>query len=175
MTGAGGPVIAYWPALVDSAHIIERVHVAGETVDVVPTNQLDLDEIYYQQTPFEPAEIPAGDATAIAFGRLYGTRSGDKGGCANLGVWAKTATAYAFLYKYLTVEKFKELLPDTAPYEIDRYELPNLKALNFYVHGILGDGVSSNNRLDGQAKSLGEYLRSKTIEVPAALADEVGR
>ena len=59
-----------------------------------------------------------------------------------------------------------------AQYDIDRYELPNLRALNFYIHGILGEGVSSNNRLDGQAKSLGEYLRAKTIEVPADLAAE---
>jgi hypothetical protein len=111
---------------------------------------------------------------AIAFGRLYGTRSGDKGGCANVGVWAKTDAAYGYLYRYLTVERLKQLLPDMAQYPIDRFELPNLRALNFYIHGVLGDGVSSNNRLDGQAKSLGEYLRSRTIDAPAALLTEAG-
>ena len=65
-------------------------------------------------------------------------------------------------------------MPDVAGYEIDRFEIPNLNALNFYIRGILGDGVSSNNRLDGQAKSMGEYLRSKSIDVPAGLAAEVG-
>jgi hypothetical protein len=175
MTGSGSPVIAYWPTLVDSRHVRERVHVGGAAVEVVPTSQLDVEEIYYQQTPFTPAPVPGGPPTEIPFGRLYGTRSGDKGGCANVGVWAKTDTAYAFLYEHLTVEKLKQLLPDTASYPIDRYELPNLRAVNFYIHGILGDGVSSNNRLDGQAKSLGEYLRGRIIEVPADLAAEASR
>jgi len=174
MTGAGGPVIAYWPALIDSRHIVEHVHVAGDVINVIPTNQMDLPEIYYQATPFVPVGIPAGDLKQMPFGRLFGTRSGDKGGCANVGVWAKTATAYAFLFEFLTVERLRELMPDVAGYEIDRYEIPNLNALNFYIHGILGDGVSSNNRLDGQAKSMGEYLRSKSIDVPAGLAAEVG-
>ncbi len=173
-TPSGGPVIAYWPALVDSRHIVERVHLGESVRDVIPTSQLGFDEIYYQQTPIELATVPGGEPKAIPLGRLYGTRSGDKGGCANVGVWAKTETAYAFLATYLTVERLRSILPDVAPFEIDRYEMPNLKALNFYIHGILGDGVSANNRLDGQAKSLGEYLRSKTITVPAGLAAEVG-
>jgi hypothetical protein len=169
-----GPVIAYWPALVDSRHIVEHVHVGGQVVDVVPTQQLGLDEIYFQKTPVDIPDIPGGAAVEIPLGRLFGTRSGDKGGCANVGVWGKTATAYAFLEQFLTVDKIKALMPDVAQYEIDRYELPNLNALNFYIHGILGDGVSANNRLDGQAKSMGEYLRSRLIDVPADLAAEVG-
>ena len=75
------------------------------------------------------------------FGRIFGTRSGDKGGCANLGVWAKTEDAYSFLFDFLTVEKLKELLPDLETFKIDRYELPNIFSLNFYVHGILQEGI----------------------------------
>ena len=100
------------------------------------------------------------------FGNLYGTRSGDKGGCANLGVWAKNQETYAYLFEFLTVEKLKELLPDLRNFKIDRYDLPNIFSLNFYVHDILQEGVSSSTRLDGQAKSLGEYLRAKDVEVP---------
>jgi hypothetical protein len=174
MTGSGEPVIAYWPALVDSRHIVERVHLGSDVAEVLPTSQLGLDEIYYQRDPLELPAVPGGATRRVPLGRLYGTRSGDKGGCANLGVWAKTLTAYAFLERYLTVEQLKALLPDMASYDIDRYEMPNLRALNFYIHGVLGDGVSANNRLDGQAKSLGEYLRSRTIDVPGELAAEVG-
>lgn len=170
----GGPVIAYWPALVDSRHIVESVHVDGRVTEVIPTSQMGFEEIYYQETPVALAQIPAGEPKLIPLGRLFGARSGDKGGCANVGVWAKTDTAYAFLQDFLTVQKLKEICPDLAPWQIDRYEMPNLKALNFYIHGILGEGVSANNRLDGQAKSLGEYLRSRTISVPAGLAAEVG-
>lgn len=174
MTGSGAPVIAFWPALVDSKHVVEHVHVGGEVVDVVPTSQLGLEENYYQRTPVELPDMPGGAPKEIPLGRIYGARSGDKGGCANVGVWGKTDTAYTFLVQLLTVEKLKTLLPDVARYEIDRYEMPNLRALNFYIHGMLGDGVSANNRLDGQAKSLGEYLRSRSVEVPASLAAEVG-
>ena len=155
-------------------YYLEKVHIGGETVEVVPTSQMGFDEIYYQRTPVNLPPIPGGEPKEIPLGRLFGTRSGDKGGCANVGVWAKTDSAYAFLEEYLTVAELKRLCPDLAPWEIDRYEMPNLKALNFYIHGILGDGVSANNRLDGQAKSLGEYIRSRTITVPAELAAEAG-
>jgi hypothetical protein len=102
-------------------------------------------------------------------GRVYATRSGDKGGNANLGVWGKTPEAFSYLREYLTTEKLKELLPDMAEYEIDRYELPNLLALNFYIHGVLGEGAAASVRMDPLAKSLGEYLRAKTIDVPESL------
>ena len=105
----------------------------------------------------------------IAFGRIFGTRSGDKGGCANLGTWAKDLESYQFLYHFLTVEELKKLLPDLKEYEIERHEFPNILALNFFVRGLLENGVSSNNRRDGQAKSLGEYLGSKLIDCPKDL------
>ena len=171
-TGAGAPVIDYWPALVDSRFICERVHLNGEVLEVPPTSQLGLDPIFYQQTPTTVAPKPAGPTRRIPFGRLFGTRSGDKGGNANVGVWAKTPESYAFLYHYLTVDVLKVLLPDMAGYTIERYELPNLLALNFCLRGVLGEGVSSNNRMDGQAKSLGEYLRAKVISVPEVLLPE---
>ena len=80
--------------------------------------------------------------------------------------------AFGFLHAFLTVEKFQALLADTAEFEIERFELPNLHALNFYIHGILGEGVSSSVRIDGQAKTMGEYLRAKIIEVPIEIAKQ---
>ncbi|MDK1024771.1 MAG: DUF1446 domain-containing protein [Gammaproteobacteria bacterium] len=169
MGAQGTPFITYWPALIDSKHIVENVYCGGEVTEVLPTNQLGFEEIYYQEVPVPIPESPGGEKVTLPFGRLFGTRSGDKGGCANLGVWAKTDAAYGFLHEYLTVDEFKRLLPDMAEYEIDRYELPNLLALNFYIHGVLQDGVSSSTRVDGQAKSMGEYLRAKFIEAPKVL------
>ncbi|MBW2370730.1 MAG: exopolyphosphatase, partial [Deltaproteobacteria bacterium] len=96
-------------------------------------------------------------------------RSGDKGGNANLGVWGKTEEVYHFLKSFLTIERFKTLLPDMAGYEIERYELPNLFALNFYIKGVLNDGVAASVRNDPQAKTLGEYLRAKIVEIPETL------
>ena len=178
-TGRGGSVpsghyIEYWPALVDSKYITEKVHFEGETVDVVPTSQMDLEEIYYQKEPYENKLPEIKNTKKINFGRLFGTRSGDKGGCANLGVWAKTSESYAFLYDFLTVDRLKELLPDVSQYEVERHELPNILSLNFYIHDILQDGVSSSTRLDGQAKSLGEYIRAKEIDAPDYLLEAIG-
>ena len=161
-----GAYIEYWPALVDSQYIKEKVHLDGKTIEILPTSQLGLEEVSYQKIPYKNELPKIGTTKNIPFGKLYGTRSGDKGGCANLGVWAKTADSYAYLYEFLTVEKIKELLPDLKEFDVDRYELPNILSLNFYVHGILQDGVSSSTRLDGQAKSLGEYIRAKNIEIP---------
>lgn len=168
-----GPVISYWPAQIDSKHIKEYVHVDGKTLEIEPTSQLQFEENYYQKQPVTIEPAPQGEMDEISFGRLFGARSGDKGGCANIGVWAKTDLAFSFLYNFLSVEKIKELMPDLNKFSIDRYELPNINSLNFYIHGILEDGVSSNNRMDGQAKSLGEYLRSKTISVPKIIIEEI--
>lgn len=161
-----GPYIEYWPALVDSKFIKEKVHFDSKTMEVIPTSQLDFEEVFYQKEPVEVKKIVENPDTEIFFGDLFGTRSGDKGGCANLGVWSKNPEAYGYLFDFLTIEKLKELLPDLKPFEIDRFELPNILSLNFYIHGILQDGVSSSTRMDGQAKSLGEYLRAKKINVP---------
>ena len=156
----------------DVAGCAERVHCGAALTEVPPTQRLDLDEIYYQQPPANIGPAPEGETVKLPFGRLFGTRSGDKGGNANCGVWARSDAAYRFLHHYLTAAEFKRLLPDMAAYEVERYELPNLRALNFYIKGLLGTGTVSNNRMDKQAKSLGEYLRAKHIEVPAPLAEE---
>ena len=169
---SGGPVLVYWPALIDSKHIKETVHIDGKTIEVLPTNQLGLEEIYYQKQPIDVPPAPSDAPLRKPLGELFGARSGDKGGCANIGVWAKTENAFSFLNEYLTVETLKKLMPDVAEFDIDRYELPNILSLNFYIHGILQDGVSSNTRKDGQAKSLGEYLRSKYIDMPKSLIEE---
>jgi hypothetical protein len=166
-----GAYIEYWPALVNSKYIKEHIHIDGRVIDVIPTSQLDLEEKYYQKVPYENNKLDISNFKEEYFGKIFGTRSGDKGGCANLGVWARSQDAYSFLFEFLTVKKLKELMPDLDEFQIDRYELPNILSLNFYVHGILQDGVSSSTRMDGQAKSLGEYLRAKKINFPEQLLE----
>ena len=100
-------------------------------------------------------------------GTIAGARSGDKGGDANIGVWVRDERAYAWLRDTLTVEKLRELLPEVQ--HADRFELPNLHALNFVVYGILGDGVAASTRFDPQGKALGEWLRSRVVDIPDEL------
>ena len=71
----------------------------------------------------------------------------------------------------LTVERIRELLPEAADLEIERHDLPNLWSLNFLIHGILQEGVAASTRQDGQAKSLGEWLRARHADIPVSLLE----
>ena len=84
-------------------------------------------------------------------------------------IWARSDEAYAWLAANLTIAKFEELVPETSGLEVRRFDLPNLRSLNFVVVGLLGEGVASSVRFDGQAKSLGEYLRSRVVDLPESL------
>lgn len=102
-------------------------------------------------------------------GTVVGARSGDKGGDANLGVWARNDRAFTWLRGFLTATELRRLLPEAANLTIERYELPNLRAVNFVIRGLLGEGVAASTRFDPQAKALGEWLRSRVVEIPADL------
>jgi hypothetical protein len=107
-----------------------------------------------------------GPTRRAPLGSVVGARSGDKGGNANLGLWVRRAHAFDWLVRTVTADRLRVLLPETAELEIDRYLLPNLNSVNFVVHGILGQGVAAATRFDPQAKALGEWLRSRHIDVP---------
>lgn len=160
----------HWPALIASRRVRERVHLGGETVDVAPAQALGLAPHTAAPAP-APAlpPAPSHDLIDIPFGRLFGTRSGDKGGDANVGVWARSDLGFAFLSALLTLEEFKRLLPDMAGFEIARFDLPNIRALNFVIRGVLAPGAAANARLDRQAKTLGDYLGAKIIRAPREL------
>ena len=116
----------------------------------------------------DAADIP-GPTRRVALGTLFGARSGDKGGNANVGLWARRARDFEWLRGFLTIERLRELLPEAVALEVRRHEFPNLLALNFVLVGLLGDGVAASVRSDPQAKGLGEYLRSRLVELPVAL------
>ena len=115
-----------------------------------------------------PEPPPAGPTRRVPLGTIAGARSGDKGGCANVGVWVRTEAEFAWLVHTLDVDCFQALLPETASLLVERHVLPNLRALNFVVEGMLGQGVASNPRHDPQAKALGEWLRSRLVDIPEA-------
>ena len=110
-----------------------------------------------------------GRHAALPLGTVAGARSGDKGGSANVGVWVRTDDAWRWLANALTVDELRRLLPEVASLPVTRHVLPNLRAVNFVIDGLLGDGVASNARFDPQAKALGEWLRSRHVDIPEAL------
>jgi hypothetical protein len=108
----------------------------------------------------------------LPLGSAFGARSGDKGGNANVGVWASGPAGYAWLESQLTVERFRELLPETAPHAVRRHLFPNLHAVNFVIAGLLGEGALASSRLDPQAKGLAELLRSRSVDLPESVLAE---
>jgi hypothetical protein len=84
-------------------------------------------------------------------------------------VWARDDASWRWLAHMLTVDEFKRLLPETAHLTVRRHVLTNLRALNFVIEGLLGEGVASSTRFDPQAKAIGEWLRSRTIDIPEEL------
>jgi hypothetical protein len=163
----------YWPALVPN-DIVEQVVVLddGSRVVIEPAKTTDAD-VGPSTIAAARARLPklSGESVRAPLGTVVGARSGDKGGNANLGVWAETDDVYAWLARGLTVEKFKELLPETKQLDVVRYDLPNIRALNFVVFGLLGEGVAASTRPDPQAKGLGEWLRARHVSIPHELLD----
>ncbi|HKP42877.1 acyclic terpene utilization AtuA family protein [Mycobacterium sp.] len=159
---AYGVFTAGFVAAADVPHV--SVHSDGTRVDIAPASQtLELAAV----PPFAlPEPLPFGETQRVPLGVIAGARSGDKGGSANVGVWVRTAEQWRWLAHTLTVQKLRELLPETADLPVTRHVLPNLRAVNFVIDSILGQGVAYQARFDPQAKGLGEWLRSRHIDIP---------
>lgn len=167
---AGGAFGVYRPATISSSVVPQHIVTLGGTRSVVdsvaPTGAAEI--------AFVPDEAPrpiTGPCTAAPLGRLVGTRSGDKGGHANLGVFARSDDAWNWLDGFLSMEQLRELLPEAATLRIDRFRFPAIKSLNFMIYDLLEEGVAASSRQDAQAKSLGEWLRSRIVDVPTVLLD----
>ncbi len=164
--GPGAPYGVYWPSLVD-AGVVEHlaVHHDGRR-EVVPHTPAG------PPLAAAPVAVPSAveeQTQRVALGTIIGARSGDKGGNANVGFWARTDEAAAWLLSWLDEAAFRALLPEAAELTVSLHPLPNLRAVNVVVHGLLGEGVASSTRFDPQAKGLGEYLRSRLVDIPVRL------
>jgi hypothetical protein len=168
---AGSIYGVYWPTLVPAELVIpEVVHADGRRVPVPHTAHLATSESDPVDEEATPTAVPAAGPTEhLPLGTIIGARSGDKGGNANVGFWARSDAGWAWLDTFLTVGRFRSLLPEAGDLVVHRFGFPKLRAVNFVVLGLLGEGVASSTRPDPQAKSLGEYLRSRLVDIPVSL------
>ncbi|HJU82198.1 MAG TPA: acyclic terpene utilization AtuA family protein [Acidimicrobiia bacterium] len=165
--GDASPYAIYWPTTIPAQLVPASVVVDGSASIVssvappgpmaAPLPQMTLEPGGHSKTVRRP------------LGTLVGARSGDKGGNANLGIWVRRPEWFTWLAWFLSVDRLRQLLPEAASLPITRFELPNLGALNFVIEGFLGEGVSSSTRTDPQAKSLGEFIRARVVDVPRDL------
>ena len=140
------------------------VHADGTRVPIPPaTESLELAPA---ESPALPEPVPGGPTRRLPLGIIAGARSGDKGGGANIGVWVRTDAQWRWLATTLTVEMIRELLPEVQGLPVTRHLLPGIRAVNFVIDGILGKGVAYQARFDPQAKGLGEWLRSRHVDIP---------
>jgi len=162
----------YWPALIPATEVEHTVVLPDGSRQLIPPTEANSTYVGHEATYVDyraPGDTPA---VRAPLGRVAAARSGDKGGNANVGVWTRDPAAFGWLREYLTADRVKQLIPEAAALPVHRYELPNLSALNFVLVGLLGDGVAASARPDPQAKGLGEYLRSRLVDIPASLLDD---
>ncbi|MGV0852054.1 acyclic terpene utilization AtuA family protein [Mycolicibacterium phlei] len=166
--GSGQVYGVFEPAYVPADAVPHvAVHSDGTRVDIAPPAEV------IEPAPAPPLALPeplpSGETVRVPLGRIAGARSGDKGGSANVGVWVRTADEWRWLAHFLTVQRLRDLLPEAAELPVTRHLLPNLRAVNFVIDGILGQGVAYQARFDPQAKGLGEWLRSRHVDIPKGL------
>ena len=98
--------------------------------------------------------------------RIAHARSGDKGDASNVGLLAYDDRGYEILKREVTAERVKAHMGDIVRGRVDRYEVPNLRALNFILHDALGGGGSASLRTDAQGKTHGMALLLMEVDVP---------
>ncbi|MGK2880259.1 MAG: acyclic terpene utilization AtuA family protein [Mycobacterium sp.] len=174
----------FTPGYVAAAEVEHvAVHSDGSRHLIEPA--LQTRELVAAEVAALPDPLPNGPTRRAPLGTIAGARSGDKGGSANIGVWVRSAGArgatggkaeaeWRWLANTLTVDLLRALLPETADLPITRHVFPALRAVNFVIENILGQGVAYQARFDPQAKGLGEWLRSRHVDIPLnPLSEEV--
>jgi hypothetical protein len=168
-------VVAHWPAL-----IAREVVRATVTVDGI-TEPVSSAAAAYSDVRLAPAPLnkptPADDANELAESepvtvplmRLCIGRSGDKGDSANVGIRARSPEIYYWIKANITAEVVKQQFKGICHGEVERFELPNLLALNFLLHESLGGGGANSLRFDAQGKTFSQYLLSMPVTVPSVL------
>lgn len=165
------PCASFWAALVPATDIEQTVYIDGKHI-IVPALEGPHDPVEIEVPEVEIPAPPGGRTRRVAIGEVLGSRSGDKGGAATLGVWGRTPLAYAWAVEHLSVERIRELVPEARGLRVERFLMPNLLAIGFLIDGILGEGASASTLIDPQAKSLGEYFRARHADVPVALLND---
>jgi hypothetical protein len=107
--------------------------------------------------------------TVLLYDLAHG-RSGDKGDTVNVGVIARKPEFWETLRSVLTVERVRQHFGDLVKGDVERFELPNLHALNFLLHGALGGGGTVSLMTDAQGKTFSTAMLRMKLEVPDELA-----
>jgi len=156
-------VVGYWPALIGRDSVRVEVEVGGERV-AVPTAAPPTKAAVVTPPPLAPHQPDSSSTKRVRLSELCLARSGDKGDTCNVGVIARSPEIRAWMYDYLTAERVKAYFGDMVKGEVERFEVPNLLALNFLLHGSLGGGGTLSLLLDAQGKTYASYLLNMEVD-----------
>lgn len=163
-------VVAYWPALIPAARVSPRVYcLQSRRLFAIPWK--DWSEPRLASDPVEPLPPPPSSSSSpkkvqVRLVELCYGRSGDKGDTCNIGIVARSPQVFDWLRRYLTEAVVKEYFGELCQGPVERFEVPNLQALNFLLHNALGGGGTLSLRIDPQGKTLAEALLLMPVEVP---------
>jgi len=182
---AAQDVVAYWPCL------IPRDLCTADVAVFAASEVAGGDELAWTSVAFEgpsgpgrvdpagttydfPEVAPTGEVVTVKLADLAHGRSGDKGDTCNIGVIARHPAVYPWLVENLTAELVKKSFVGISTGDVERFEVPNIGALNFLLHEALGGGGTLSLHIDAQGKTYSHALLSIDVEVDRALADLVG-
>ncbi|GME52904.1 hypothetical protein BKCO1_6000222 [Neofusicoccum parvum] len=167
------PIYEYYVTLLPQADVRHRAHLpwTGETVDVPPPPRT---KVWEKRQPSQAATsgctvdpAPLGKTVRGPLGWLVHARSGDKGSDCNVGFWVRHQDEWDWLRNLMSVVKVEELLAEEFKGKpIDRFELPNLRAVHFLLHDHLDRGVSCSGSYDVLGKNVAEFLRARHVDLP---------
>ncbi len=162
-------VVGYWPALIGRDAVPVEVELDGHREQVAQEIGASAGAAFLAEAvPPAPWEASGRDCE-VELGRLCLARSGDKGDTANVGVIARSPEVYHWMVENLTVVRVRERFAGICHGEVERFEVPNLLALNFLLHHSLGGGGTLSLLIDAQGKTYAQYLLAMTVVVDEAL------
>ncbi|HTM58149.1 MAG TPA: acyclic terpene utilization AtuA family protein [Candidatus Udaeobacter sp.] len=169
-------VVAYWPALVPRDRVKPKlVTREGERPLEWPTPILPLAKPARLPAERLPKAKGAVREIRVPLSTLAHARSGDKGDTCNIGVIARAPEIYPWLRRTLTAALVQRRFKGIARGRVERFEVPNLLALNFLLHESLGGGGTVSLRLDAQGKTLSHALLALEVSAPRALIEAAAR
>lgn len=170
-TAVGRPFFEYWVALMPQSFVEETAHLPDGTVKKIkpPTKTREFDrEQPSQAETSRPVDLSSfGPTTQGPLGWVVMGRSGDKSSNANLGLFVRHDDEWDWLRTLLSTAKLRELLgKDDVGRQIDRCEMPNIRAVHFLLKDHLDRGFNSTSSFDSLGKNLCEYIRCKHVDIP---------
>jgi hypothetical protein len=168
---AGKVFYEYWVALLPQSEVNHQVNLtwAENTIDIPPSTAVQLYETrQWSYETKDPAPLDSfGPTTRGPIGWRVLGRSGDKASDANVGLFVENDDEWEWLRSLLTVEKIKQMLgPEYNGQQIDRFEIPGLRAVHFLLHDHLDRSYNATSTYDGLGKNVCEYLRAKYVDIP---------